>query len=563
MIRDKADISIYLQNEGAESRKSRSSKRRSGSLTRFPDLLIVEDDPAKIKPEDKWYNLKEYDVILAFDPNWTKVSAEAIAKLRTWVDLQAGGLLLVAGPIHTKVLAMPDMDNKYDPLLSVLPVELDDPSLMTARRPGLQPFRLEFENISPDTDYMRLDDENQEDPLAGWEPFFTGKDKKDEKSGLKRGFHSIFPVKQTKGGVASVVARFGDPAAKMADGKLAPWLVTMKYGQGSSAFMASGEVWRLLQYKQVYFERFWTKLIRYLAAGRRKQQNVRGRILMSREVQAPGTLPLNVQLLDPQLQPVEKKAEPKAWAVPVELDTYSAGVLGEADPDKAARAKDKYHLQFRKDFRLSAKPGAGEWKGDFQRRVQMTAEQYPPGTWRLEVEIPNSTETLKQKFTIRRSNPELDQTRPDFDALAKIAGDLEEVTGRLTDKGLAGQLKDASAKTPEGTKLFFKFENRTALDLIPQVIDRDSKTLRNRGAVEDRWDKGVDLPEWLTDWTYELRDMTPHPVAIECALPQWSTRWYDRWYDREPRTYYVGFWLAVVALMLSLEWLTRKLLKLA
>ena len=58
------------------------------------------------------------------------------------------------------------------------------------------------------------------------------------------------------------------------------------------------------------------------------------------------------------------------------------------------------------------------------------------------------------------------------------------------------------------------------------------KTARNRGAVEDYWDKGVILPSFLTNW-YSDKPQRLSAMLLLC----------------------VG--------LLSAEWLTRKLLKLA
>ena len=65
-------------------------------------------------------------------------------------------------------------------------------------------------------------------------------------------------------------------------------------------------------------------------------------------------------------------------------------------------------------------------------------------------------------------------------------------------------------------------------------VEQQTRTVeaRNRGAVEDYWDKGIELPHWMTGW-----------------------------YSDKPMR--IGAMLLVCVGLLSVEWLTRKLLKLA
>src|SRR5262249_14000343 len=103
--KNRVELSIYLQPP------PRQTDRRKGIvqdvdperlLTRFPDELR---DDAEVKSEDKLYNLSGYDVIVAFDPDWTLLRPDQLSKLHTWVEKQGGGLILVAGPVNTVQLA--------------------------------------------------------------------------------------------------------------------------------------------------------------------------------------------------------------------------------------------------------------------------------------------------------------------------------------------------------------------------------------------------------------------------------------------------------------------------
>ena len=533
LLRDKADMSLFVQNEAGTAGKINLLEDGERQLTRFPDRIRVEESPTE-KPEDKWYNIARYDVIIAFDVDWSLMTTEQILMLRTWVDLQAGGLLFMAGHIHTKHLARPEDGDKFKPLHDLLPVVPGDPDLAAAKRTANLPWRLEFENLGGDLDFMKLDD-TQSNVEVGWERFFTGRDDRDEKARVLRGFYNYFPLRELKA-VATPIARFPDPnAIKMPDGKAPPWMATMQYGQGKTMWIGSPEIWRLRQYRDDYYERFWTKLVRYMGSGSRRKQTQRGRILMTKEVPVGGYIRVTSQLLDAALGFVPANSDPKITFRPVELDKYPPEIDKLTGPEQIAAAKAKFHAKYVYDYRMTAKKGAEAWQGYFQRAQLAASDKFPTGIWRAEVEIPSSAETLKQKFNIRQSNPELDVTRPDFNALYRMATPLAEVSGRIADTTLSANLQRAAAAGPEGKRLAFKFGDEESLKLIPEVIKQDAKTIRNKGKVEDYWDKGIDMPKWSTEW---LTGKTDRPMRV-------------------------GVMLLLCGALLSAEWLTRKLLKLA
>src|SRR5207247_82744 len=125
-----------------------------------------------------------------------------------------------------------------------------------------------------------------------------------------------------------------------------------------------------------------------------------------------------------------------------------------------------------------AKKGtAGEkFQGYFQRAQLAAADKFPTGTWRVEVEIPSSTDTLKQKFTIRQSNPELDVTKPNLKELYQMASPLAEM--QVSDAALATRLQQAVSANSLGTekRLAFRFGDEESLKLIPECFKPDVKT---------------------------------------------------------------------------------------
>ncbi len=321
LIRDKAEVSVVLQNDAGMFLDGKSIAfldDKFRHLNKFPDRLRVED--VKDEPaETKWYNLAQYDVIIAFDPDWTLLTEEQANIIRTWVDLQAGGLLHVAGSINTKKLTFNENDSEVQrrlaPLLEIFPVTLGDNVLSKPRQERNVPRRIEFPGAAPEMEFLRLDDDKPDNPLSGWEPFFTGKETRAEAAAaeLKRGFYDYYPVKDVKAG-ATIVARYLEPQASenTFDKKDPPYIVTYKYGQGTTAFMGSSEIWRFNQFKDVFRERFWVKMSRYLAAGSRRKQNVRGRILIGSQFTTGETVRATVQLLDASLKglPANTQARP-------------------------------------------------------------------------------------------------------------------------------------------------------------------------------------------------------------------------------------------------------------
>jgi hypothetical protein len=504
---NRAEVSVFLQNEGRDGRAVQDVEPER-MLSRFPSTLRVEDDPNE-RPEDRFYNLARYDLILAFDPDWSEFQPEQLELLKKWVDTQAGGLIVVAGAVNTFQIARGDEAGKFKPLRELFPVIPGDSVLIRGmiNRSTKQPWRLNFSGANPDMDFLKLDDEAK-DSLAGWEEFFSGRDQKSDAT-PKRGFFDVYPVQSIKPG-AQVVASFPDPLAKMSDGREAPFLVTMPYGKGRVVFLASGEMWRLRQFRESFYERFWLKLARWASAGSRTRQNRRGVLVMGRQFTAGNAIHVEAQLFGPSLEPLPKTTRPKITVT-------------------AAEGGGK------RDIELSAKPSQGEWAGWFQAQFPVTK----PGDYKLNLPIPNSGDVLRGKFSVKESNPELDNTRPDPGALYQMAGDLDEILPRLP-KNVADDLharlggsRSASlidkstspGKPAESPKLTFTL---ATADVIPQCMTAQRKVQRNRGPVQDIWDEG---PAFGT-----TEDGKPIKVA-------WAL--------------FIGVGL------LSAEWLTRKLLRLA
>jgi RNA polymerase sigma factor (sigma-70 family) len=242
-------LAVYLQMDRA--------KVPPGTLKRFPDLLRPVNYRGT-KEEEKPYNLNEYDLIVAFDVDWSRLSPETLELLKSWVD-KGGGLILVAGPSHTAALGKADAEERgLRPILRLCPVT---PSDSPQKKVPDEPRRLRFAKEAPDLPFLKLDPEGK-GPRAGWEAFYTGDEAKAGKGGKpERGFYGYQPGKARKG--TQVLLNWHDAGDKQE----VPWLAVRSSGKGRVVWLGSGEVWRLRAYREAYHERFWLELARYAGAG--------------------------------------------------------------------------------------------------------------------------------------------------------------------------------------------------------------------------------------------------------------------------------------------------------
>jgi hypothetical protein len=226
----------------------------------------VQDVPAERLLANFPERLDAYDVIVAFDPDWSRLSSASAGALKQWVERQGGGLLLVAGPINTLQLARKKVAEKLGPILDLYPVIPEDVRTLETDIDTSKPRRLTFAGGAKDHAFLKLDAAGK-DPLAGWGEFYTGRKTGEARADaeLRRGFYSYYPVRSVKE-KAVVLAALDDTSARLKDGKDQPFLVTMPVGKGRVIYLTSGEMWRLRQQRQAYYERFWLGLLSYVGS---------------------------------------------------------------------------------------------------------------------------------------------------------------------------------------------------------------------------------------------------------------------------------------------------------
>jgi hypothetical protein len=241
----RAELSILLQPPpGGEP--------RSGAVQDVPAERMLTSFPER---------LQSYDVVVAFDPDWTRLSAAESAALKKWVESDGAVLILVAGPVNTFQLARKAAD-KLGPIRDLYPVIPEDLRALSTDIDTSAPRRLTFPDGPGERGFLKLDAGGKQ-PLAGWSGFFT-----DPKTKQERGFYCYYPVRGVKEN-AIVLAALADTKARLKDGKDQPFLVTMSAGKGRVVYLSSGETWRVRQYRPAYHERFWLGLLNYSGAGRR------------------------------------------------------------------------------------------------------------------------------------------------------------------------------------------------------------------------------------------------------------------------------------------------------
>jgi hypothetical protein len=501
---DMGELSIHLQLPPGRT------ERRIGVVQDVDPERLLSDFPTHLESETKTdlYALDEYDVVVAFDPDWTKLSEKQLKMLQTWVD-KGGGLIVEGGPINTLQLARPgSYKNQLKPVLELLPVVLRDVRIDDLDRSTAEPWALDFTGATPDLEFLRLDESQEKDFLQDWKEFFFGQDFRGKWDDPPvRGFYNYYPVEAAKGG-AHVVARFTDPKARIKDGDrlvAQPFLVLSDPNSHRHVvWLGWGETRRLRQYREAYFERFWTKLLRYAAAGHRTRMHKRLRLEMGASYVANEYVDVTAKIDGKGGEPLSKDAKRPEITL-----TMPAGVAEKEIPQPVL---------------MQAKPGSDGW---FTAHFQVRS----PGNYRLHLKVPDTGDTQSRPFSVKEANPELDNVQPDFEKLYQLASVADEVLARMSDadrQELKKRLQRPRQIEGVETKprLYFDLESAK---LIPSCMIKDDKTDTIPGKVKDLWDEGFTL------WQ---RPTPQEPVKLPYVL------------------------VAVVGL-LSAEWLIRKLLRLA
>ncbi len=254
----------------------------------------VSQEAAKILsefPADR-AALSQYDAILAFDADWTKVSDAQVQAVEQWVAEQAGGLLIVAGNVEMpKWLSRSAGGERSSVLRSLSPVVLVQSGRSTSggRIEAEKSWPIKLTSDGRQTDFLWLSD----DPATSTKLW-------DEFEGVFS-FNGAFELKPG----AKKLAVFSDPSAADGDQNPPIYLASQFYGAGRVIYQGGGEMWRLRELGDMYFDRYYTKLVRWLSGGRLLQDSDRGILLVDRETALLGDqVTVRAVLKDKRFQPL-------------------------------------------------------------------------------------------------------------------------------------------------------------------------------------------------------------------------------------------------------------------
>jgi len=557
-LEHRVELSVLLQTGRADHVEQDVEKERM--LIAFPDRLA--EDPA-----NKYMSLSEYDVVIAIDPDWRELDENQAKMLKEWVANQAGGIIFVAGPVHTFHVARPADYEHLTHLQTLYPVVLSDSRLptLTLNHDPSRPYPLHFTGAAKLYDFLKLD-EAGESPTAGWDDFFWGKDagRPDNQDAKPvRGIHNFYPVERIKPD-STVIATFGGPpSTRINNGQdEQPYIVSMRYGGGKTMFLGSAETRRLRTFSNLYHERFWIKMARFVSAGTTPQKKY-GRMLLARNYSA-GTISFEAQLKGKDLLPLPRDQRPAVYVKKI------------ADDSAKPEATD-----------LKAKATQGDWNGWFAASVKLR----DPGEYEFRIPVPGTGESLVARTTVRKPNPELDNVRNNFGLLYQLASDAKELLARLpaeTRKEVQKHLQapptsdTSSDAVKEGeSRLFFSLPNADTVEKC--LINIKPKVEEVKGRLDDLWDEGAKpnlelnslhlalgapaalgllgfvilmlLKQSTAGWAF-LGGFVSISVAILVATLIFGWEWPNL-------PVHFSYVLIAIVSLLSIEWLTRKLLKLA
>lgn len=347
---------VTLENVGMVSQESRKL------LTEFP----------KTEAE-----LFEYDVIVAFDPDWSRLSAEQQTFLNRWVSEHSGGLVIVAGEIYTPKLAQdPDALRDISVLYPVLLNRMVPEMAITQRSDEPHPLVLTPEGAA--TEFLKIADESGNPTTELWKKF--------------KGIYRSYPIRGLRDG-AAVLLQYDNPRARTELG-VPPFLVSQFYGTGRTIFLGSAETWRLRELSSQGHQRFWTSLIREVGQGRRNRGTARGLLTLDHSEVAPGQpVTIRAQLYDAQLKPLSSDSV----------------LLTITDPDgQTLTVPDRLNADGR---------GLGQFITNFRPSR--------PGLYRISVPVPESADVLNTVLDVVLPNLESQNPTQDVEELTQLTRDTQ------------------------------------------------------------------------------------------------------------------------------------------
>jgi hypothetical protein len=405
LFRDRhATVDVWIQSaEGAISQEANQI------LTEFP----------RSKEE-----LYAYDCIVAFDPNWELLDALQAEMLEKWVAEEAGGLICVAGPIHTQTWSQSPELGK---IRALYPVEFQ--RRLTLLDDGVYgsktPWPIIFTREGEEASYLWLADNATESRMR-WEEF--------------PGVYGCYAVKGAKPG-ARILGYYGDPDASLT-AEYPVYLAEQFYGSGRVFYMGSGELWRLRALDPGYFEILTTKLIRHVSQGRLLKGSSRGRLLVEQDRYSVGNeVVVRAQLLSESREPL---IADRVIARVLDDQGNGMNLVLEADKNRP-----------------------GNFIGQFTVKRE--------GSYRIELAVPDAPdELLERRIQVVVPDLEFEQTRRNDELLAALASR----TGGQYFTSLAQAVAGTNEVKPLGNLIESRAETRILRGTPdPEFTERLNKLL--------------------------------------------------------------------------------------
>lgn len=340
-------------------------------------------------------DLFQYDVIVAFDPDWEQISEESQEMLEDWVSTEGGGLILVAGDVYTPQLAAALGDTgdteAMQHIAALYPVLLEEVRYgIGANDRADESFPIGLTQEGEAAGFLKLEDQPTDEDI--WEQF--------------RVFR-CYPTRGRKGGT-TVYAEFTDPLARGQDGQ--PVLLAgQRYSQGHTFYLGCPEIWRLRSQDEEYYDRFWIKLVRKAGEGRTRR-GIQGNMLIleGRDYDVGQTVPVRARVLNSQFEPLDQDR--------ISIEVYDPTGRPLVPPLVLTRDRNR----------------PAEYTGDFLAAL--------PGRYKLELPVPDSRDVVTSDVNVTLPALEMAELRQNVTALTR----LTEGTG-----GAYVSIEDAVARVPE------------------------------------------------------------------------------------------------------------------